>query len=158
MTFPTPLNLSQYIYSRNVNNKMLHEVNHMDWYDRVRNDSKIKYLVLNTGMSWSPFNFIHFKVNHSILHNIIDQQPVLSIDELLELYQLYFHLDGPFLTILNDLIKNYNITILWRDTTPAGSCIIADIFEYHDVLSKMNRIAYTSLVKIGCINYTTYMG
>jgi hypothetical protein len=50
------------------------------------------------------------------------------------------------------LIYNYNITVLWRDTTPAGSCTIPDRYEkYHTSISTMNMIAQSSLSEIGVV-------
>jgi len=50
------------------------------------------------------------------------------------------------------LFHNYNVTVLWRDTSPAGSCTIPDPFEnYHTSLSTMNMIAHSSLKEIGVV-------
>ena len=110
--FPTPLNVSLYNFSERVDGDMVDRAFRQEWYDDIRGNKRIKYLVFNTGMWWNPVNLIYLK-NNSEVHNT---------DELLDVYRDYFHRDSLLLTRLNDLIHNYNVTVIWRDTSPAGSC------------------------------------
>ena len=91
-------------------------------------------------MWWNPDYFIYLK-NNSLVHNT---------DEMLDVYRDYFHRDSLLLTRLSDLIHNYNVTVLWRDTSPAGSCTAINI-KYHTSISTMNMIARSSLSDIGVV-------
>ena len=71
---------------------------------------------------------------------------------MLDVYRDYFHRNSLLLTLLSDLIHNYNVTVLWRDTSPSGSCTIHDRYEkYHTSISTMNMIARSSLSEIGVV-------
>ena len=140
--FPTPLNSSLYNFSKYANNDIVDRAYRQEWYYNIRGNNRIKYLVFNTGMWWNPDYFIYLK-NNSLVHNT---------DEMLDVYRDYFHRDGLLLTRLYDLIHNYNVTVLWRDTNPAGSCTIPDRYEkYHTSISTMNMIAQSSLSEIGVV-------
>ena len=140
--FPTPLNSSYYNFSKYTKEYIIDAAFRQEWYYHIRGNNRIKYLVINTGMWWNPDYFIYLK-NNSLVHNT---------DEMLDVYRDYFHRDGLLLTRLYDLIHNYNITVLWRDTNPAGSCTIPDRYEkYHTSISTMNMIAQSSLSKIGVV-------
>jgi len=140
--FPTPLNVSLYNFSKRVDGDIVDRAFRQEWYDDIRGNNRIKYLVFNTGMWWNPVNFVYLKDNSEV-HNT---------DEMLDIYRDYFHRDGLLVSRLYDLIHNYNVTVLWRDTSPAGSCTIPDPFEnYHTSLSTMNMIAHSSLKEIGVV-------
>jgi hypothetical protein len=138
--FPTQLNSSLYNFSRHVDIYVAERAFRQEWYYHIRGNNRIKYLVINTGMWWNPDYFIYLN-NHSLVHNT---------DEMLDFYRDYFHRDGLLLTRLYDLIHNYNVTVLWRDTSPAGSCT-ADNIKYHTSISTMNMIAQSSLSEIGVV-------
>jgi len=141
--FPTSLpHSSLYNFSGRVDGDIVHRAFRQEWYDTIRGNNIIKYFVFNTGMWWNPNYFIYLK-NNSILQNT---------DEMLDIYRDYFHRDGLLLTRLYDLIHNYNVTVLWRDTSPAGSCTIPDPhWSYHESISTMNMIAQSSLREIGVV-------
>ena len=138
--FPTPLNSSFYNYSKYTKEYIIDAAYRQEWYYHIRENNRIKYLVINTGMWWNPDYFIYLN-NNSLVHNT---------DEMLDVYRDYFHRDGLLLTRLYDLIHNCNVTVLWRDTIPAGSCTANNI-NYHTSISTMNMIAQSSLSEIGVV-------
>jgi hypothetical protein len=135
------LNVSLYNFSERVDGDMVDRAFRQEWYDDIRGNSRIKYLVFNTGIWWNPVNLVYLK-NNSLVHNA---------EEMLDIYRDYFHRDSFLLTRLYDLIHHYNVTVLWRDTSPAGSCTIPDPYDYHASLSTMNMIARSSLREIGVV-------
>jgi len=138
--FPTQLNSSLYNHSKYTKEFIIDAAFRQEWYYNIRGNNRIKYLVINTGMWWNPDYFIYLN-NNSLVHNT---------DEMLDVYRDYFHRDGLLLTRLYDLIHNYNVTVLWRDTSPAGSCTANNI-KYHTSISTMNMIAQSSLSEIGVV-------
>ena len=140
--FPTQLNSHLYNFSKHTDVNVVDRAFRQEWYYHILHTRSIKYLVLNTGMWWNPDYFIYIN-NNSLVHNDND---------MLDIYRLYFHREGLFLSRIYDLMHNYNVTVLWRDTSPAGSCTLHDRFErYHSLLSTMNIIAQTALRQIGVV-------
>ena len=82
-------------------------------------------------MWWNPDYFVYLN-NNSLVHNT-----------MLDVYRDYFHRDGLFLTRFYDLIHNYNVTVLWCDKTPAGSCTIHDHNEYHVKYMNLQEFYHT---------------
>lgn len=137
--YPTQLGSMIYNFSRY--NDVLERAYQQQWYHHIRNaNQKVKYFVINTGVWWNPNNFRYLH-NNSIIHDV---------NVMLDIYREYFRIDGIFLTKLHDLITNHNVTVLWRDTVPAGSCT-GDLYHYHSAFSTMNLIAHESLKQIGVV-------
>lgn len=138
-------NLAQLQQSYNLTNESFKKNSINTWYNKVRKDSNTfmkQYLVINTGMHFNYDSFINLKTNTTLTTD----------KELLDLYRIYFCRDGPFLMRLDDLIRNYNVTVLWRDTTPAGSCELKKIlYPNHKLLSTFNDIAHAALKQIGVL-------
>jgi len=141
MGFPTQLD--SLIYNFSHVGGLFDRAYEQKWYHHSQSaDHRIKYLVINTGAWWNPNNFQYLH-NHSVINDV---------NVMLDIYREYFRINGTFLNKLNNLITNHNITILWRDTAPAGSCTIYDPYiNYHQVYNIMNLIAHKSLKQIGVI-------
>lgn len=146
-SYPSPFIRSS-LYSFSYHTHVMSAIklaNEEQWYHYILERNPVKYVIFNTGMWWKYFAINSLKTNSTILNN----------DELLEAYQIYFESNGPFLGRVTSLIHNYNITVLWRDTYAAGSCIPGAIDiswdEYRKAFSTMNLIAHKALRPLGVL-------
>lgn len=83
------------------------------WFN-VAIEENYTHLVLNTGAWYTPTNFQVRSGNvwRSMVHN----------DEALAVFKAVFAPGGRLLTLLKELHDKHNVTIIWRDIAPAGSC------------------------------------
>lgn len=102
-----------------------------EWYFSVISHNQTsKYVVLNTGAWWGP---LHVKFRNQ-------EERVLTVYELLEAYKIHFRHDGMLMKMVRSL-RDWNTTVIWRDTSPAGDCIHNDPYIYHSLFKKYNEIA-----------------
>ena len=140
---PYPSHFKSTLYgfsnSSRINSAVI-SADHEPWYLYIIQNPSVKYLIINTSMWWHYDFIFNLKTNSTITSN----------DELLEAYKIYFRSDGPLLNRLYDLIHTYNVTVFWRDTSPAGSCTFKyNLWPYHEAFGAMNDIAQRALKKIG---------
>lgn len=139
--YPSHFNSTLYGFSNSSRiTSAVTSADHEPWYLYIIQNPSVQYLIFNTGMWWHYDFILNLKTNSTITSNA----------ELLEVFKIYFRPDGPLLIRLYDLIHIYNVTVFWRDTSPAGSCSIQhNLWPYHEAFSAMNEIAQQALKKIG---------
>eukprot|EP01041_Mallomonas_annulata_P002651 gene2651-5204_t len=103
------------------------------WDDRIINSSyKNKIVVINSGAWWTP-SYLHISDNTTV-----------DVDGMIEIYRLHFAPGGHLDNILHRLTR-HNVTVIWRDTAPAGSCNRRNkahtAYNYHNRFHEMNVIA-----------------
>jgi hypothetical protein len=137
--YPSHFNSTLYGFSNNSRiRSAVTSADHEPWYIYIIQNPSVKYLILNTGMWWNNDFILDLKTNSTITSNA----------ELLKAFKIYFRSDGPLLIRLNDLVHTYNVTVFWRDTSPAGSCT-HNLWPYQEAFSAMNEIAQQALKKVG---------
>eukprot|EP01041_Mallomonas_annulata_P007409 gene7409-15132_t len=109
------------------------ELINVGWDDRLINSPyKNKILILNSGAWWTP-SYLHTSETESV-----------DVDHMIEIYKLHFAKGSYLDNILHRLTK-YNVTVIWRDTTPAGVCNHRNkalkAYPYHNRFHEMNIIA-----------------
>eukprot|EP01041_Mallomonas_annulata_P010447 gene10447-21800_t len=80
------------------------------WVDKVINSPyKNRIVIINSGAWWHPINIL------------ISESTPVDMDGMVEAYRKHFSRNGPMDRMLHHL-TNHNVTVIWRDTTPAGIC------------------------------------
>eukprot|EP00602_Paraphysomonas_sp_CaronLab_P005941 CAMPEP_0185035000 /NCGR_PEP_ID=MMETSP1103-20130426/25629_1 /TAXON_ID=36769 /ORGANISM="Paraphysomonas bandaiensis, Strain Caron Lab Isolate" /LENGTH=276 /DNA_ID=CAMNT_0027571893 /DNA_START=120 /DNA_END=948 /DNA_ORIENTATION=- len=104
----------------------------------------VKYIVINTG-AWWGYPRLH-KWNQPALKNTI---------QVAKLLKEHFKVGGRLWTLLTDLQMIYNMTIIWRDTAPAGICDLRKMkfkstkYHYHEGLSMLNEVGRQFISDLG---------
>lgn len=93
-----------------VNDKNIKSIN----LTRAVLDNNVTHLVLNTG-PWYEANRFKVKTEPGWIK-------LRTVSEVLPLFRAVFSLNGSLMTSLKELYQNYGVTIIWRDSSPAGRC------------------------------------
>lgn len=108
-----------------------------NWVEAIKmsNFTK-KFIVINTGV-W--FSHVREKINEKG-----------SMDIVLQAYKLHFHKNSDLMQSVRSLIFD-NITVIWRDTSPAGICEHKDHYLDHSLFIEYNDIARKALAEEGVL-------
>jgi hypothetical protein len=107
-----------------------------NWYEGAKMvNSARKYVVLNVGAWWGH-------VQHRHGEGAVDLQ---------EAYRLHFAAHSDLMIHIRSLIQDHNVTVVWRDTSPAGICGEHDKNLDHGQFSSFNYIARKALLKEGVL-------
>lgn len=120
------------------------EIQSEDWVaEVVRQPTKVKVAVLNTGPWWTPGRLF----SASSGNNSID------VTELVAAYEHHFSPTGRMEAIARTL-RSHNAILVWRDTAPAGSCeggavVTSQWTSYYEKFEAMNAVARRFVLRHG---------
>eukprot|EP01041_Mallomonas_annulata_P007937 gene7937-16261_t len=127
-----------FVYDNNYNSKYTNNITFLinkNWIDNIiKSPIKNKIVIINTGAWWGPY------------HIRISDTKHVDINGMMEVYKKHFAPHGPVDKMLHHLHK-FNVTVIWRDITPAGVCSIANeaiidqYKEHQNRFHEMNSIA-----------------
>jgi hypothetical protein len=109
------------------------------WYEgtKAANFTR-KFVVINVGAWWG-----HVK------HRQGDKGAVNRQAE--HAYRVHFSAHSDLMIHIRSLIQDHNVTVIWRDTSPAGICGEHDKYLDHGQFSAFNDIARKALLKEGVL-------
>eukprot|EP01033_Poteriospumella_lacustris_P016145 gene16145-11547_t len=122
----------------------LEEIQSEDWVaELLRQPTKVKVAVLNTGPWWSP----------SRIYSASSRNRRIDVTELVTAYGHHFSPTGRMEAIARTL-RSHNVILVWRDTAPAGQCkggavVTTKWTSYYEKFEAMNAVARRFVLRHG---------
>jgi hypothetical protein len=105
------------------------------WYTHLKlGKFTKKYVVINTGAWFGHVRHVHDNRNVNYIEN----------------YRAHFSEDSNLIQLVKSLVLD-NVTVIWRDTSPAGVCGLTDQYVDHPLFRGYNSIARKALAREGVL-------
>ena len=75
----------------------------------------------------------------------------MTTKDVLVACKLHFRQEGELMIMVRSVQHDYNTTVIWRDTSPAGNCIDGDPYKLHSHFKQLNEIARQAFRESGAL-------